>query len=241
MSLNHSIVKLIPAIYSIFTFIIGLSFLFLSLSTLRLRHIYKSSLKVERMLFCQAIICFLVSSLIFVPYYSDYKVGVTLLVFLLLFLARFELWKILSKVLEEHKLLRIMYKIVVYLAIFIFGIHYILYLVEGSGSCCISDDVISKTTNELTKLILPFNMSKLLTASYQIVAFLSLLIYIRFAFLAYKKVDKFLFAGLMINIFYYSYFFLNFLVVHNYWIPIFYLADFVIYLRLMRFTRKKFA
>lgn len=239
MSLNHSDMKLIATIYSFFTFIVGIYYLFLSLSAFRIRRISKSSLRIERMPFFQAIICFLVTSLLFVPLYSDYKVGVTLLVFLLLFLARFDLWDILSKVLGEHSLLRTMYKIVVYLAIFVFGIHYILYLVEGSGSCCISDDVISKTTNELTKLILPFNMSKLLTASYRVVAFLSLLIYIRFAYLAYKKADKFLFVGLVINIFYYSYFFLNFLVVHNYWIPIFYLADLVIYLRLMKLDRKK--
>ncbi|POB14574.1 hypothetical protein C0Z22_05630 [Halobacteriovorax sp. DA5] len=239
VNLNQTEIKMIPAIYCSITFVVGIYYLFLSLSAYRVRTIFKSSFVVERMPFYQAVICFLIVSLLFVPLYSDYKIGVSLLIFFFLFLARLDLWSSLSRILKEHSLLMTMYKIVVYLALFIFGVHFFLYLIEGSGSCCISDDVISKTTNELTKLLLPFNMSKLLTASYRIVAFLSLLIYIRFAYLAYKKADKFLLVGLCINITYYCYFFFNFLVFHNYWIPIFYLADLVIYLRLIRISRGK--
>ncbi len=237
--MEYSLSDLNVIIYVAFTLLAALYYLALSFHALRVKLIFKSTLPIERMPFYQGMICFLITSLVFVPMYSDYKIGVTLLIFFFIFLARLDLWSILSNILKEHSLLITMYKIVVYLALFIFGIHFFLYLIEGSGACCISDDVLSKTTNELTKLIMPFNMSKLLTASYRVVAFLSLLVYIRFAYLAYKKADKFLLVGLCVNIIYYLYFFLNFIVFHKYWIPIFYLADLIIYLALIKFSRKK--
>ncbi|MGI4992970.1 hypothetical protein ACRXCV_10085 [Halobacteriovorax sp. GFR7] len=236
---NDSTIKLIPVIYCIFTFMVGLYFLYLSLSSFRVRQVFKSNYAIERMPFYQAIICFLVVSVFFVPFYSDYKVGVALLIFLFLFLARLELWKILGDYLQEHHLLMILYKIVVYLALFIFGVHYLIYLMEGSGACCISDNVIAKSNNQLAKTLLPFNLSNLLTSSYRVVAFLSLAIYMRFTYLSFKKADKYLFAGLAVHIIYYLHFLINFLVTHDYWVPIFFLADLVIYLRLIKLVKKK--
>ncbi|AYF44428.1 GHKL domain protein [Halobacteriovorax sp. BALOs_7] len=234
----------VPELWSAIIYIcitVGASFYLISMgiSGLSLQNLSNKEpdkkIQTSIMCFAQAVVCFFIIAHFFMPIYSKAKVATTLLMFICTYTARYYYWENLSKVFDEPKAMRWVYKSIVFGAISLCLIHLLWMAFYDVHTCCLGPNLIkSNANNFILKVQIPFVLNKSFSG---LVAFFTLavsVVYIRFFLISLKQGDRLMIFGLLLSV-------LNILYTTSfhafgfqYWIPLYFIVDLIEYTRLQQ-------